>query len=103
VHADMSQSSGSSFLGLIVWHYPTRSAKREEPRRGKAGHFERADSPGPPEPDDINLEELQAILRHGEIVGIGLDSSQLKLEPKLFSELYQQAEALGTQTHCSRF
>ncbi len=43
----------------------------------------------------FNLSELQTSIRCGEVVGIGLDSSENGFPPTLFKDIYQQAKALG--------
>lgn len=39
--------------------------------------------------------DVQASFKNGQVVGIGLDSSELPFPPKLFEELYSRAGALG--------
>lgn len=43
----------------------------------------------------FKLEELQASFKNGDVSGIGLDSSESDFPPELFTEIYQQAKALG--------
>lgn len=43
----------------------------------------------------FQLDQLNASLRSGEVVGIGLDSSEADFPPTLFQDLYQQAKDLG--------
>lgn len=40
-------------------------------------------------------EDLQASFRNGQVIGIGLDSSEKPFPPHLFEELYRDAKALG--------
>ena len=43
----------------------------------------------------IGDEQLHASARRGDIIGVGLDSSELNFPPELFTELYEKAGALG--------
>lgn len=43
----------------------------------------------------FQLEPLQQSIRKGEIIGIGLDSSELDFPPELFRDVYSEAKALG--------
>lgn len=42
-----------------------------------------------------DLHDVQASLKSGAVLGIGLDSSELGFEPSLFRDLYSKAKALG--------
>nr|POE85228.1 adenine deaminase [Quercus suber] len=43
----------------------------------------------------FELAEIQASFKAGEVIGIGLDSSESPFPPELFKDIYQKAKALG--------
>lgn len=43
----------------------------------------------------FRLEDVQASFKSGQVIGVGLDSSESGFPPELFKELYQEAKALG--------
>lgn len=51
-----------------------------------------------PVPDSLStfaMNEVQASLQSGEIMGVGLDSSEMGFEPALFMDIYAKAKSLG--------
>ncbi|KAI6793293.1 adenosine deaminase [Hortaea werneckii] len=45
--------------------------------------------------ETFKSETVQASIKNGKIIGIGLDSSEAPFPPELFTEVYEQAQALG--------
>ncbi|KAK4545196.1 hypothetical protein LTR36_003375 [Oleoguttula mirabilis] len=41
------------------------------------------------------LEDVQASFRSGQVIGIGLDSSESPFPPEMFKDIYHEAKALG--------
>lgn len=45
----------------------------------------------------IHLDTVQTSLRNGDVIGIGLDSSEVDFPPELFTSIYQVAGDLGVK------